>query len=84
MLKNAGLTLMKILTLLSFPKAEIRSAHSLVFSKLRKAFSICVMYDLYFESFSNSHSSAKIVRALIFLLTAKKNFSVLTFKESFV
>jgi len=44
-------------TLLSFPSADIRSAHSLVYSNALSALSTCETYARYLESQSNSHSS---------------------------
>ena len=45
------------LTLFNFPKLEMRSAHSLVYSNDFNAFSTWDIYALYLESPSSSHSS---------------------------
>lgn len=48
-------------TLLSFPKALTRSAHSEVYSNPLSALSTCCTYDLYFASPINSYSSNDVV-----------------------
>lgn len=48
-------------TLLSFPSAEIKSAHSLEYSKFFRALSTAATQFLYFESPRSSNSSAFIV-----------------------